>query len=326
MSSASRTGSWTGCAWSSVPTAAPALADLGQARVAATRVPLMSDRAHVLVTMALKVGDQRAIEATAMAIGNDGLAEILPFLQPAVFDRVTLHAIKEQDWSLGDLSDRAADVAGIEPPKLERIRRVTVRSLLLAAGIALFAYWFIASLAGIDINDVVNELKSADKTWLWTALILTPAVQLPQAFSTIGASREAVRYGPVLMLQYSIQFIQLAVPSSAARVALEIRFFQRMGIEVGGATSIGIIDSVSGFVIQIDDDPHHHALRDGELDAPRRLLVELLLVELLVERIVGQPLDAPGRADRDRTHPRARDPSIPEDHQGGRAALPDDDP
>ena len=122
---------------------------------------------------------------------------------------------------------------------------------MLAAAIALFAYWFIASLAGIDINDVVNELKSADKIWLWAALLLTPAAQLPQAFSTIGASREAVRYGPVLMLQYAIQFIQLAVPSSAARVALEIRFFQRMGIEVGGATSIGIIDSVSGFVIQI---------------------------------------------------------------------------
>ena len=41
------------------------------------------------------------------------------------------------------------------------------------------------------------------------------------------------------------------MPSSAARIALEIRFFQRMGIEVGGATSIGLVDSVSGFTIQI---------------------------------------------------------------------------
>ena len=233
------------------PDGTPAIVDLGQATVAATRVPLMSDRAHILVTMALKVGDQRAIETTAAAIGNDGLAEILPFLQPAVFDRPTLRAIKEQDWSLGDLSERAAAVAGIEAPKLERIRRVTVRSFLLAAAIALFAYWIIASLAGVDLQDVVNELKTADKIWLWAALLLTPAVQLAQAFSTIGASREAVRYGPVLMLQYAIQFIQLAVPSSAARVALEIRFFQRMGIEVGGATSIGLIDSVSGFVVQV---------------------------------------------------------------------------
>jgi uncharacterized protein (TIRG00374 family) len=56
---------------------------------------------------------------------------------------------------------------------------------------------------------------------------------------------------PVLMLQYAIQFIQLAVPSSAARVALEVRFFQRNGIETGGALSIGLIDSLSGFVIQI---------------------------------------------------------------------------
>jgi uncharacterized membrane protein YbhN (UPF0104 family) len=33
-------------------------------------------------------------------------------------------------------------------------------------------------------------------------------------------------------------------------VGLEIRFFQRNGITIGGATSIGLIDSVSGFVIQ----------------------------------------------------------------------------
>ena len=57
-------------------------------------------------------------------------------------------------------------------------------------------------------------------------------------------------YGPVLMLQYAIQFIQLAVPSSVARVALEIRFFERQGTETGGALSIGLIDRVSGLLIR----------------------------------------------------------------------------
>jgi len=41
------------------------------------------------------------------------------------------------------------------------------------------------------------------------------------------------------------------VPSSAARVALEVRFFERNGVDAGGALSIGLIDSVSGFVIQM---------------------------------------------------------------------------
>jgi uncharacterized membrane protein YbhN (UPF0104 family) len=176
---------------------------------------------------------------------------VLPFLQPAVFDRLTMHDVKDTDWSLKDLREAAASAGGIEPPKLERIRRVTVRSVLTVVLIAVFAYWIIAALAGVNLQQLLDELQSADKVWLWAALLLTPVVQIFQAFSTIGASIHPVRFGPVLMLEYAIQFIALAVPSSAARIALEIRFFQRMGIEVGGATSIGLIDSVSGFTIQI---------------------------------------------------------------------------
>jgi len=76
-------------------------------------------------------------------------------------------------------------------------------------------------------------------------------IQVPQAFSTIGACIHAIRYGAVLMLEYAIQFVALAVPSSAARVALEIRFFERFGVGPAGATSIGVIDSVTGFAVQI---------------------------------------------------------------------------
>ena len=37
----------------------------------------------------------------------------------------------------------------------------------------------------------------------------------------------------------------------AARVALEVRFFERMGLSAAGAISVGMIDSVSLFVVQI---------------------------------------------------------------------------
>jgi len=53
------------------------------------------------------------------------------------------------------------------------------------------------------------------------------------------------------MLEYAIQFIALAVPSSAARLALDVRFFGRNGTEGGGAVSIGVIDGVCGFIVQV---------------------------------------------------------------------------
>jgi uncharacterized protein (TIRG00374 family) len=201
--------------------------------------------------MALIVGPERAIAAATDVLGKERFADVLPFLQPAVLDRDTRRAIKERDWDLDDLMERSTEVTGTEAPELEQIRRVTGKSIAIVALIAFLAYGLISALANVGIQSLWDELKSANLAWLLTALILAPISQIPQAFSTLGASLQDMLFAPVLMLQYAIQFIQLAVPSSAARVALEVRFFQRNGVDTGGALSIGLIDSLSGFVIQI---------------------------------------------------------------------------
>ena len=95
------------------------------------------------------------------------------------------------------------------------------------------------------------EFKTAGTTEVILALAISPLVAFPQAVSTRGATLATVGFFPVLMLQYGIQFIALAVPSSAARVALEVRFFERVGVKAAGAVSIGVIDSVVGFAVQL---------------------------------------------------------------------------
>jgi uncharacterized protein (TIRG00374 family) len=229
----------------------PAIGDFGGARVAAPDGTMMADLAQVLVTTALIVGPERAIAAATDVLGKDRFADVLPFIQPAVLDRDTRRAIRERDWDLDDLMERSTEVTGTEAPELEQIRRVTGKSIAIVALIAFLAYGLISALANVGIQSLWDELTSANLAWLLTALILAPISQIPQAFSTLGASLQDMLFAPVLMLQYAIQFIQLAVPSSAARVALEVRFFQRNGVDTGGALSIGLIDSLSGFVIQI---------------------------------------------------------------------------
>ena len=233
------------------PDGSAAIGDFGGARVGASGGAMMADRAQVLVTTALVVGTDRAVAAATSVLGNDALANVLPYLQPAVLDRNTRRSVRDRDWDLGDLMQRATEVTGTEAPELEQLRRVSGKQIAIVALVAFLAYGLISALAGIGIENLWDELKSADMVWIVTALLLAPLSQIPQAFSTMGASVRDLLFAPVLMLQYAVQFIQLAVPSSAARVALEVRFFQRQGVETGGALSIGLIDSVSGFVIQI---------------------------------------------------------------------------
>jgi uncharacterized protein (TIRG00374 family) len=53
------------------------------------------------------------------------------------------------------------------------------------------------------------------------------------------------------VLQFAIGFINLAIPSSAARIALDVRFFQRQGVPAAAAVAIAAIDGFTGVLVQI---------------------------------------------------------------------------
>ena len=221
------------------------------ATAAASPAQIGSDRAQLLVSTALRVGDERAVAAALGVIGADGLTEMLPFVQSAALPRATRRSLKHADTELDALRERAAAAAGTEQPKLEPLRRVTWGSLLFLA-IALFlGYALISAISNVGWSALVAEFESADTGWVWAAFLVAPLVQVASAFSTIGACPRPLRLGPVIGLQFAIQFIALAVPSSAARVAMNVRFFQRTGLSTSPAIAVGLVDSVSGFIVQI---------------------------------------------------------------------------
>jgi uncharacterized membrane protein YbhN (UPF0104 family) len=229
----------------------PAFTDLGAALVAGTDGEMRADRARLLMMTTLAVGSEPAVIAAAAALGNDGMADVLPYLQPAVLDRDTRQALRDRDLKLKDLRQQIADHTGKEVPPLEPIRRLTWGSVAKIAIAGFLAYALISAFANVGIDTIVQEFQSAKWAWLAAALVVAPMAQVPQALSTMGATLATVRFWPVLMLQYGVQFIALAVPSSAARVALEIRFFERVGVPGAGAVAIGMIDSFSTFLLQM---------------------------------------------------------------------------
>ncbi|MEZ0448704.1 lysylphosphatidylglycerol synthase transmembrane domain-containing protein [Cellulomonas sp. ICMP 17802] len=228
-----------------------ALADFdAAARVVDAGDPL-ADQARLLVVTAVSVGPERALAAAVAAVGVDHLAEVLPYLQPAALGSRTRADVRDASWTLEDLRAAAVAAAGVEEPPLERLRRVTPASIGRLVLMGLLVYLLVTLLAGVDVASVAAALKSADWVWLLAALLVSPLIQASLAGATMGAATARLRYVPVLMLQYSIQFISLVLPATAARLALEVRFFQKFGIPAATALSFGLIDSVSGFVVQV---------------------------------------------------------------------------
>jgi glycosyltransferase 2 family protein len=108
----------------------------------------------------------------------------------------------------------------------------------------------ISALAGIDLAAFVESLR--DAAW-WLVLIGFIVAQLPrlaQAVSTLGAAPIPLPLGPVYALQLAISYVNLAIPTAAARIAVNIRFFQRQGVAPASAVATGALDGVSGFIVQ----------------------------------------------------------------------------
>jgi uncharacterized membrane protein YbhN (UPF0104 family) len=130
------------------------------------------------------------------------------------------------------------------------MRRFTVGSVVRVALPGLAIFMMVSALAGIDLGAFVESLQ--DAAW-WLVLIGFVVAQLPrvaQAVSTLGAAPIPLPLGPVYALQLAISYVNLAIPTAAARIAVNIRFFQRQGVAPGAAVATGALDGVSGFIVQ----------------------------------------------------------------------------
>lgn len=210
-----------------------------------------ADEAQLLVTSALCVGPERAIAAAVAALDADSLPGVVAHLQDAALDDRLRHAVEVSDLSLGDLRAGVAEAAGIEVPELQKIRRVSWGALLQLGLIAAVAYILISQLADIGWDAIVSSVEEASLPVLLLALLFGQTPRVAQAAGKQAASPVALPLGRLTRLEFATTFVNLAMPSTAARAAMTIRFFQRSGATAAMAVSAGALDSVFGFLAQI---------------------------------------------------------------------------
>ena len=269
---------------------AVALVDLSAATVAPTETQRRTDDAQAIVTSVVTAGVERGLTSACAALGPEGLAAALPYLQLPAMPRMLRGRVRKTAIDLDDLRDRAAELAGMDPPELEKLRRVTLGSVLQTGLLVVAFAALISGISGLDLDAVRNELADANWWWAGFAALLTQTPRLAQAVATLGACPLPLPLGPVYGLQLAISYVNLAIPSSAARIALNVRFFQRQGVPSGSALAIGAIDGFSGFVVQaillVSILLFSNASLDLQLDpvtagGPGRLLVAVIVLVLI---------------------------------------------
>ena len=227
-----------------------AFCDLSSATAAGTPDDATLDLAQLLALSILLLGEDTGV-GVARELGDDTIISTLPFVQDAAMPPLIRAALAHSKIDLDDVRTRLATAAGADEQPLIRLRRVTWSSLLNAALLGFAAVALIGLLGDLDLESFVESLGDANWWWLALALVMAQIPRIPAAVSTLGAIEKPLPLGPLTTLQFAISYVNLAVPSTAARVAVNIRFFQRFGVDATTAASAGAIDSVSGFMVQI---------------------------------------------------------------------------
>lgn len=227
------------------------LTDFRAAVVATTPWTRQIDRAQALVTSVLALGQDPAISLASESLGRDELEAMLPFLQADPLTPTLRRALRESGLDVDEVRATAAGVLGVEPPALERLRRVTWGSALKAV-LPVLAFIALANVVtGIDLDDLAASLQDASWWFVAVGFLVSQVPRLFQALSALGASSIPVPLARLYLLQLAQAYIALTIPGAAARIAMNVRFFQRHGLPPGSALAVGALDSFAGFLGQV---------------------------------------------------------------------------
>jgi uncharacterized membrane protein YbhN (UPF0104 family) len=224
-----------------------ALLDFSRGSSGASQERRLRDQVDLLVSTAGLVGDDRALLAAVRALGEAGLAELLPVLETAALSPPARRAIEEPRKRLKALREAGATLSGVDVPKLTELRRVSPASILMAAATFLGFYLIVAQFAGVDL---AATLQDADWAWVLVAALLSFVPQFSGSIALMGTVSRPLPFGPVLAEQFANNFTGL-IGGTMATTALVIRFFQKQGLKVAVAASSGVMNALAGGIVQI---------------------------------------------------------------------------
>ena len=229
----------------------PMLVDLSAATLGAPQSSLDIDVAELLVACTVLVGPERALGTAVEGGWTDSLARVLPYLQRAALTPHLRDLARTHEVGLKELRASAAAAAGTELPKIEPMRRVRPRDVASMLLVGFAAYLLITQLADIGFGTIADSLRGASVPWVLTAVILAQASFITSAISLRGAVLTPLPLLPCIVLASAVKFINLTVPSSAGRIAVTVRFLQKMGAPTGEAVAAGAVDRLSETLVEV---------------------------------------------------------------------------
>jgi glycosyltransferase 2 family protein len=227
----------------------PWLLDFGFAEAAASHRRLAGDVAELLVSLACLVRVERAVRSACETLGAEAVAQALPLLQPAALAAATRADLKARPGLLAELRERAAAATGAEPPPLEPLTRVRLRTLLLVVATG-FAVYLLLPQVG-ELRQTLGALQGARWNWLAAGLVLSAASYLAAAIAQLGAVDPPLALGRTTLVQVASSFANRLTPAGLGGIGLNVRYLQRAGMDRPAAVAAVAVNTAAGALVHV---------------------------------------------------------------------------
>jgi uncharacterized membrane protein YbhN (UPF0104 family)/membrane-associated phospholipid phosphatase len=209
------------------------------------------DSAVLLAATALLVGNERAVKAAVKVLGKERVAELIPFVQPAVLPARVSAGQKHVGKSLKELRTDLETATGAEDVPPLKVKRLSLVNIGMLLGVVLALTIAFSSLSEIDFASVQKEFE--DATWGWVALafMLYPLVPTSWAVALMGCVNRDLPFVPTVLTQLACSFLNLITPNGIGGTALQLDYLHHQNVPVASGASAMVLSTGVGGAIQM---------------------------------------------------------------------------
>lgn len=219
------------------------------AAIAASDRDLALDRAQLLVSTALVIGAQAAVDVACEALGAHALVTAVPYLQPLALPGATRRAWRANKDVLDGLRMAISRATGVEPAPLARLDRIRPRTAMSLVAVVVAFYVLLPQLG--DFDKTVDAASEANWWWLVPMALGAVATMAAAALAFVASVPEPIPYLPALRMQVASSFVSRLAPANTGTLAVGVRFLQRSGLEPGPAAAAVGLSTLAGFVVHL---------------------------------------------------------------------------
>jgi uncharacterized membrane protein YbhN (UPF0104 family) len=207
------------------------------------------DRAELLVTTALVVGADRALDAAVRNADVHDLAATLPFVQLPALPAHARREAKKPKHFVDQLRTGLQVRLGVDEVELAELERISVAKAVSWVGFAVLAL-FLLTLA-TNWSEIVDTMSGLDWVWVVPIVAVTLVGTVGGAMSLSGSVIRPIALGEATIVMFGQSFLNRFTPMNAGGMAMRIRYLQKGGTDGTVATAAIGLTSVASGVIQI---------------------------------------------------------------------------